>query len=1741
MSFQELVSLQEEVGNQINRAFSNYKKSKSRITEAYIETRLESLESSWVTYKQTNLEISKTATTELRKTERYFTEDTFYTCEDVYLEFKTLMKEHLAEINLPKISTSSEKEATHKTETQKLTKLPPIKIPTFSGNYTEWPSFYDLFKSLIHTNSTLSNIQKYHYLKSSLTGEAEGLLRQFPLTDGNYNKALTLLENRFDNKRLIVHAHITRLINQRKLSTETARGIRDILDTTNECLSALNTIGVHTESWDAIVTHIIVAKLDIESHRLWEQKLGASRDISTTGELLEFMEVRFRSLEALNVTQTKEPTTRTPQRTQPIKTFATSSQDTTTQATKSSFQENKPSCVLCSGDHYVYHCQEFIKMTTEQRRDLAQDKQLCFNCLVPNHPVRFCRQRTTCRICSRRHHTLLHTTNEPTTAKQCSHTQEEPEEETTPIAVHKVESTKSQVLLATALVRVMDRDGQKQILRALIDQGSQASFITESAAQRLGLRRTGVCSRITGVDSTMATVSKAQIELALFSLSSEEPVAEVKAHILKSLQSILPSREFTTEPGSGIRELTLADPDFCKPGGIDMLLGADIYAHILLDGLRKFGTLLAQNSRLGWIVSGAVQGNNTQVEDIVVMHNKLEVDDLLQKFWESEELHTEKRTMTKDEKQCEKIYEETHSRTPSGRYKVALPFIDEIETLGESKDVAVKRLMNMERRFKKDGEFQQRYIGFMKEYEDLGHMEKVPKDEIQKSKTYYLPHHGVLREESTTTKLRVVFDGSAQTSSGTSLNEQLLIGPSLQHDIRDIFLRWRKHNICLVADIQRMYRQILVREDDVDYQRIVWRSKPEDPIQDYRLLTVTYGTSCAPYLAIKTLRQLASDESDKFPKAASVLQSDCYMDDILCGCDTVDEAIQLSGELIDLSNKGGFVLHKWNSNSVVVLESLPTENNQTRETINIMMDKTVKTLGVRWNPSSDCFELNMKLPSASPKVTKRSVLSDVATIYDPLGWLSPVVIVAKMFLQRLWLLGLGWDDELPNEVKTEWLTYRDEINTMSTIYLPRWIGMTRTIKRVELHGFSDASITAFGGVVFVRIIREVDTVEVKMVSAKTKVAPVKQVTLPRLELCGAVLTAKLLHKVKVCLDIPDDQIYGWTDSTIVLAWLQKHPNSWKTFVGNRVAEILNVTKPSQWHHVSSKDNPADCASRGLPPAQLAQHELWWTGPQWLNSPHPISCVSRIHETDLEEKIVVNMAVDDVDEEFLLHKYSTLMKLKRVIGYCFRFVHNCKRKAQQKNIDSTDDRLEETPKFLVTSELKRSMNACIKISQNRYFSDELHDLSHGQTVNKKSSLYFLHPFLDTDDIIRVGGRLKNAPLPYDTKHPVVVSGKSRLASLLVDQTHKTTLHGGPLLMLNVIRSNYWITNLKSIAKFHVRKCIQCIRQAPRFASQIMGNLPAARVTVSKPFSSSGVDFAGPILLKSSRLRNAQTTKAYIAVFICTATKAIHLELVSELTTEAFIASYKRFTSRRGHCAQLYSDCGSNFIGANFELKRMLNKAKSELPEDLSQILASEGTEWHFIPPGSPHFGGLWESGVRSTKHHIKRVLGDTKLTFEEYATLLAQIESCLNSRPISPMSDSVDDLTALTPGHFLVLGPPVVVPHENVMDVPVNRLNRWQHLEHMLQSFWQRWKSEYLTTLQNRYKWSSQKPSIKINDLVIIKDDRVPPSKWPLARVIDTHPGNDGLIRVVSLKCLQKVIKRPITKLCVLPFIQSTEN
>ncbi|XP_071579117.1 uncharacterized protein [Temnothorax nylanderi] len=410
---------------------------------------------------------------------------------------------------------------------------------------------------------------------------------------------------------------------------------------------------------------------------------------------------------------------------------------------------------------------------------------------------------------------------------------------------------------------------------------------------------------------------------------------------------------------------------------------------------------------------------------------------------------------------------------------------------------------------------------------------------------------------------------------------------------------------------------------------------------------------------------------------------------------------------------------------------------------------------------------------------------------------------------------------------------------------------------------------------------------------------------------------------------------------------------------------------------------------------------------------------------------------------------------------------------------------------------------------------------------------LTAYIDAQGVIRVGGRLNQSALAQDNKHQAILPRHSRFSTLIIAHAHLRTLHGGTQLTLAHVRQQYWIIGGRAPVKSHILRCVVCARQRGIRAHQLMGQLPLSRVTPSRPFAHTGVDYAGPLTIKTWKGRGAKTYKGWICVFVCFSTSAIHLEVVSDYSSEVFIAAFRRFAARRGIAQTMYSDCGTTFIGADAALKKMFVQDAQE-HQRIAQVLQLDGIRWEFNPPGAPHMGGKWEAVVKSVKFHLRRTIGETLLTTEELTTLLTQIEAILNSRPLEPLSDDPEDVSALTPGHFLIGGPLTTIPEPSLIDLATSRLSRWQLIQQHVQQFWAQWSAHYLQRQQAISKWHHPNNNIKVGSIVLITDERSPPCKWPLARVTALHPGKDRLTRVVTLKTATTMLTRPIAKLAILP-------
>lgn len=1294
---------------------------------------------------------------------------------------------------------------------------------------------------------------------------------------------------------------------------------------------------------------------------------------------------------------------------------------------------------------------------------------------------------------------------------------------------------KRHVYLATAIVNVISACGSRIPCRALLDSGSQLNFISANFAHELGHRRRRLDIPISGIggkECKTEFVTNVTIESRTSSYRST-----IEASIMPRISEYQTSHEIDVTRWKLPPHVQLADPTYSKAQHIDMLLGAEIFFDLLLPGDIKVSDNIPvlRNTKLGWIVAGSASvGDSAAHCHVATKTSFSSLDKLVRKFWETEDHDSPVNTMSEEEHDCEAHFQRNTKLNASNQFVVRLPFKEDPGTiLGESFELAKKRFLALERRLDKNNELKSAYIQFMQEYESLGHMSPI--DEKKLYNTHYvLPHHCVMKPESSSTKLRVVFDASAKSTSGHSLNDILMVGPTVQPDLFSIITNFRMHRYVFTGDISKMYRQILVDSSDRMLQLILWRSHHDRPLQTYQLNTVTYGTASASYLATRCLVKLADDNKCEYPRASEVIKKTFYVDDCLTGAESIEDAEKLLAEICHLLKLGGFELRKFCANHPKILEKIPEEHKE--QLVTIHQSEVIKTLGLIWDPSSDAFKFKFDFDESHrlhERVCKRTVLADLARLFDPLGLLGPAIVLGKLFLQELWKTKLSWDDQLPEEQANKWRSYLKGFSMLKELNIPRYV--SRPCSDIELHAFSDSSLNAFGSCVYLRSIDDNGNIYSQLLCSKSRIGPLKATSIARLELQGAVLMVELVARLLQLLTSKIKRVCYYTDSTTVLAWIRSPSYTWETYVANRVAKIQANTDTQQWNYIKGSINPADMVSRGTDLQTLLKTPVWFNGPDFLTKNESLwEIMQYVVPEDIPERRKKRsvLATSTVNNEGLIEQVNhrnSFYSLQKIFAYCFRFYNNCRKHKSFRNRGQ-----------LTVEELQHGTDLIWVCVQRKEFSDDYRSLQRGTDVHKGSSIASLSPFFDEKTkLIRVGGRLKNASIVVDAKHQVLLPKNNCITKLLLTYLHKMHMHAAPRTLIAISRQKYWILSVGRMARQIVSNCIECFRSSPRPIEQMMGNLPKERVTPSRPFYYCGVDFCGPVKTHY-KVRGKSPTKTYLAVFVCFSTKAVHIELVGDLSAEAFIYALKRFIGRRGLCHTIFCDNATNFVGAKNELMDLRNAVEAENNQlAIKSMCLENGINWKYIPPRSPHFGGLWEAAVKSAKSLLIRYLREASLTYEELLTVVIQIEAILNSRPLTPMTSDPNDLEALTPGHFLIGVPLTTLPEPGVADSNINSLKKFRQIQHIQQHFWKRWSCEYLHLLQQRMKWTHKSPNLAPGAMVILKEANVPPMKWKLGRVEEVIKGDDDLIRVATVKTQNGTFKRAIHNLCPLPIAEVT--
>ena len=1311
---------------------------------------------------------------------------------------------------------------------------------------------------------------------------------------------------------------------------------------------------------------------------------------------------------------------------------------------------------------------------------------MCYICLRDGHNTRTCDK--TCSRCQKRHHVAICYGNKGTQDQVI----QGPSESKEKFSVSKETVTTSaiassdNILLQTAVSSCFNPDGSCTPINILFDKGSQRSYVTEEFTKRLRLLevRKEKCKIHTFGSCEGFVRSCSVVEVPL---NTRTGLLRIHAltipTICKTLRQSCHSRF-----SKNLNGLDLSNANV--KGEVHLLIGCDNYWSIVNGEIRnKYPGPVAMNSSIGWLISGKSSSNGSHPSTTTLVctnmsENYIEesdsFDSLFLRTLELEAQHVEDKDDVDSEATLSKFHETVEFN--GRRYSVSLPWRSGLILENNNFKLAYSRLLGLIQRLKK-ASLLEAYSNIIEDY--------LKKDYIEEASNFtenssYLPHHCVIKEDKATTKVRIVFDGSAKSSNTLSLNECLYKGPSLITDIVPQLLKFRSHRAIVISDIQEAFLQIELKESDRDYVRFLWVT--EGKLVCYRFKRVPFGLSSSPFLLNATIRFHL--QKHKVPFADNF-----YVDDLIVGGEDIHEAMAKGKLINDTMKLGGFTLRKWASNKPL---SLPDSYHKAG-------DAAQKVLGIHWNLEHDYIKLDsqaFKSSEVGKYVTKRLALSAASKIFDPLGLVSCVTIRLRAFFQKLCKEKIGWDEKLDEKLTKEFEQLLKDLNIMEEIKINRCVFAPADSRAgAELHVFSDASSIAYGAAIYIRYPVS-GGFEAHLVRSKSRVTPIKKVSIPKLELSAAIVGYKLQKELSEIDIFKGLEVYFWTDSMAVLHWI-KGTRQWPVYVENRVKLIREDGLCNNYYYVETTQNPADLLSRGLSCSEVRNNGMWWHGPNFLKS--DIVFNKETHGTSLGSSQVLMTKTDTIERVIQIERFSKFLKLCRTVAFVKRFINNAQRQALKSGPLQAEEIIE-AEKFILKQE------------QKEHFSEEISHLSKQSPIPKGSKVRRLDLILDEHGLLRVGTRLTNTVNNLIETNPFLIPSKGALARLIILRYHERCLHSGAIHTLAEIRKKYWITNGRQAVKSVIKKCIVCKRyEGKPYASPSAPPLPKFRIDKTFPFLNTGIDFAGPLSVKVNMAsRTHKIGKAYICLFTCAVTRAVHLEMVLSLTTEDFILAFKRFSCRRGFPTTIYTDNGATFQGASKEIAKFINDKENKA--QLQEYCCNEAISWHFICPRAPWWGGFYERLVGLVKRLLKKILGNSLVTYLELETVLIEIEAVLNDRPLTYLS-SEENTEILTP-FLLLLGrsPSTKVTKIDAETDACNAVQRRKYQKLLAHQFWNVYYRDYLVSLREHFsrKQSSGCGSVETGDVVHVYRQG-PRSQWRLAIVDEVIPGRDGKIRAAKVK------------------------
>ncbi|XP_078330327.1 uncharacterized protein LOC111129274 [Crassostrea virginica] len=1394
-------------------------------------------------------------------------------------------------------------------------------------------------------------------------------------------------------------------------------------------------------------------------------------------------------------------------------------------------QENKRNYNQCiihkESKHSINNCKAFQNKSVEERKRLLREHNICFRCCeTSQHFARNCDVNTQCNICkSTFHPTALHSYGEGVQFSS-NHGEEKVPTSANPANKLQINSNCTELcgnFRGKSCARIvpvyvyLDSQPENSILTyAMLDDQSNKTLAKSFLFDSLGIKSSPLeytmqsCSgrtvghgRITDQLIVKDLSGKVQLELP--------PVLECDDIPENQAEIPTPHVAHYYPHMSDIADyLHPVDPSL----KILLLIGRDLPEahHVIEQRIGPPRSPFAQRSPLGWTIIGDVclsgqhlpssfSNNKTfinnsgrpsvlepceqmvNIQSTIVTCNRT-VLNMTYPLFETTVNDNKIGLSVEDRQFLDVMDREFRLDKTEGKWTAPLPFRSLRSRLPDNFEHALTRAQTLDKSLYRNQKKKEHFFAFMQKVLESNHAELAPDIPPDKER-WYLPLFGVYHPRKPD-QIRGVFDSSAKFE-GVCLNDQLLQGPDFINSLLGILIRFRKEKIAVVADIQSMFHSFLVNEDYRDYLRFLWHEDNilENPLVTYRMRVHVFGNRPSPSIAMYGLQRIGELASESHGKEVkNFIINDFYVDDGLASYASSQEAINILRKTQDAMKVYGDVrLHKFASNCETVLRAFDSVD-LAKSVIDLNLEKDIPTqrsLGLLWDLQADEFKFEIS-PEIKP-TTRRGVLSTVNSLYDPLGFIAPVTIQGKLILRKVISFTTDWDEPLPDHLLLEWDKWRSNLPKLETLRIPRvMVSNLCESHKKELLIYCDASEHAIATVCYLHVSYANGSTSTGFVLGKAKVAPVSGHTIPRLELCAAVLAVDVAQLVKDHLQIDVNDIKFFSDSRVVLGYINNDKKRFYVYVANRVAHIRKFSDPSQWYYIRSEMNPADVSTRGIS-ADDIQTSIWLHGPEisncFINSSLSLDDPYPLIEPN-EDKEIRCKKTEVKDETCLSNefysKFSNWNRLLGTVAALHRFIQVC-RKCVMSDVDLHI----------------RGEQTIVKDIQFKVFSKELSCLQASKPLNKNSPLYKLNPYIDQDGILRVGGRLKKLDCDGAFKNPVILPAKHHVITLLVRKLHSDVKHQGRHLTEGHIRSSgYWILGGKSLISSVIHKCVICRKLRKGLNVQQMSNLPEERITPGQPpFSAVGVDMFGPWEIITRRTRGGSAnSKRWAAIFTCLSTRAVHIEVVEEMTSSSFINALKRFIAIRGNVNIFRSDRGTNFVGAVKELN--FNAINVE-DGPVGNFLLQHKVSWIFNPPHSSHMGGVWERMIGNTRRILDAMLleyGSRTLTHEVLVTFLAEAAAIINSRPLVSVSTDPENPFILSPSTLLTQK----IGDSSCSYVASDQLdrkdllrNQWKRVQHLASTFWKRWRMEYLSNIQSRRKWHTIERNVTPGDVVLVRD------------------------------------------------------